>query len=164
MAAGWFADVTKEIETRVEAMGFEVVEFDLAGTSRRPILRLRVDLPDSRPGAGITVGDCARVSRALEPWLDERTDLPERYVLEVSSPGVERPLVRPRDWVRFAGSEVAVKVRRPVEGRGGRLQGELVGVEEGEAGPTVRLRMKNGEELLVSMEAIAEARLVHRWG
>jgi len=55
-------------------------------------------------------------------------------------------------------------VRRPVEGRGGRLQGELVGVEEVEAGPTVRLRMKDGEELLVSMEAIAEARLVHRWG
>ena len=102
--------LTQEIERRIEELGFELVDLERVGSRARPILRAYIDRPDSRPGEpGVSLDDCARVSRALEPFLDEREDLSDRYVLEVSSPGVERPLVRRRDWERFAGSEVRVK-------------------------------------------------------
>ena len=113
--------IEPRLHDQVEALGFEVVELEWAGKSRRPILRLRVDRPDSVPGKGISVDDCAVVSRALEQWLDE--EFPERYVLEVSSPGIERPLVRPRDWVRFAGQRVLVHGTRVLgdQGSGSRV-------------------------------------------
>lgn len=163
MAAGRMPEVEAELERRIEAMGLELVECSWGGSSRRPILRVRVDRPDSVPGKGVTVDDCARVSRALEPWLDALEALPERYVLEVSSPGVERPLSRPRDWERFAGEEVSVKVRAPVSGRGGRIRGVLLGWQEGPEGPEVRLRLKEGEELSIPRGEITEAHLIHRW-
>jgi ribosome maturation factor RimP len=160
--------VVTEVEHRVEALGFELVALDWAGSSRRPILRLRVDRPDSVRGEGITVGECARVSRALEAWLDEA--MPERYVLEVSSPGIERPLTRPRDWVRFAGQRVALRTRRPVDGDKRRFEGELMdaGSEDqrealmrGEG--TVRLRLDGGDELCLELEDIERAHLVYDW-
>jgi ribosome maturation factor RimP len=101
------------------------------------------------------------VSRALEPWLDTREDLSDRYVLEVSSPGVERPLVRPRDWERFAGREVAVRGREPLaEGRGKRLEGVLLGPR----GPDrIGLRLADGEEVEVPLTAVERANLIYRW-
>jgi len=163
MAARRYPVVEAELDGRIEALGFELVEVSWSGSSGRPILRLRVDRPDSVPGDGITVADCARVSRALEAWLDELEGLPERYVLEVSSPGVERPLTRLKDWQRFTGEEVSLKGRTSLLGRGPRLQGVLLGSEEGPDGPRVRLRLKDGEEVSIERNAIAEARLVYRW-
>ena len=90
------------IRDHVATLGFELVDLRRAGTLQRPILQVRIDRPDSRPGQGVTADDCAAVSRALEVHLDQRGDVSERYVLEVSSPGVERPLVRRRDFERFA--------------------------------------------------------------
>jgi len=155
-----------ELEARVEELGFEVVDLERAGDSRRPILRLRVDRPGSEPGSGVSLEDCTRVSRALEPFLDEREDLPATYVLEVSSPGVERPLVRRRDWARFAGHTVAVKGRGPLAGRGGRVTGTLLGVEGGEAEGEgeVQIRLENGEEVRVPLADIKSANLVFQWG
>jgi ribosome maturation factor RimP len=90
-------ELEREIEQRVEALGYEFVELERAGSKARPILRLRVDVPGSsgEPGAGVSVDDCTRISRALEEYLEDASAVPERYVLEVSSPGVERPLLRP---------------------------------------------------------------------
>ena len=76
----------------------------------------------------VTVDDCARVSRALEGWLDEHDEIPERYVLEVSSPGIERPLTRPRDWERFVGEPVVVEGFGVLAERSSRLEGGAVGV------------------------------------
>jgi ribosome maturation factor RimP len=90
-------EIERELEGRVEGLGYELVELRWGGSGRRPLLKLRIDRPDSAPGRGVTVEECASVSRALEPWLDGHEELSERYVLEVSSPGVERPLVRARD-------------------------------------------------------------------
>jgi ribosome maturation factor RimP len=163
MVARRFPQVDAELDGRVEAMGFELVEASWGGSSGRPILRLRVDRPDSVRGDGVTVADCARVSRALEAWLDELEGLPERYVLEVSSPGVERPLSKLKDWERFAGEEVSLKGKVSLLGRGVRLQGVLLGWEKGPEGPRVRLRLKDGEEVSIERNAIAEARLVYRW-
>jgi ribosome maturation factor RimP len=151
------------LEARTEALGFELVEMERAGAKNRPVLRLRVDRPDSRPGEGISVDDCARVSRALEEYLDALETLPSNYVLEVSSPGVERPLVRRRDYERFAGHEIAVKGYAPLAGRDRRLQGELLGLRDGPDGERVLLRLDDGEEIEVGREEIARANLVFRW-
>ena len=88
------AEIEGGLENQVADLGFEFVALDWAGSSVRPVLRLRVDKCDSVPGRGVTVEDCAQISRKLEPWLDSHESLSERYVLEVSSPGVDRPLIR----------------------------------------------------------------------
>lgn len=154
-----------EMERRIEEMGYELVELEQVGSRARPILRVYLDRPDSRPGEpAVSIEDCTRVSRALEPWLDEREGLSDRYQLEVSSPGVERPLLRPRDWRRFAGAPVAVKGRVPLAGGGKRIEGELLGLE-GEAGAErVRLRLEgSGEEVEVPLADIERGNLVFRW-
>ncbi|OYV62706.1 MAG: hypothetical protein B7Z72_14995 [Gemmatimonadetes bacterium 21-71-4] len=87
---------------------------------------LRIDRPDAGAGHGITVGECAAVSRALEPWLDEAGVGEGRYLLEVSSPGLERPLRQPDEWRRFIGSAVEVLV----PGLGGRFRARVVAVAD----------------------------------
>ncbi|NIP79819.1 MAG: ribosome maturation factor RimP [Gemmatimonadetes bacterium] len=151
------------LEERTEALGFELVELERTGAKNRPVLRVRVDRPDSEPGKGVGLEDCARISRALEEYLDALPTLPGNYVLEVSSPGVERPLVRRRDFERFAGHEVLLKGYAPLAGRDRRLQGELLGLVVGPDGERVRLRLGDGEEVEVPREEIARANLVFRW-
>lgn len=151
------------LATHVEALGYEYVELERAGSRSRPILRLRIDLPDSRPGHGVTVEDCARVARELESLLDEKPELAGKYLLEVSSPGVERPLVRRRDFERFVGQEVALRGDVALAGRARRLEGELLGVVESDGDERVRLRLHNGEVVEVPRGEIARAHLVYRW-
>ncbi len=158
-------EVHRELESRVADLGFELVDVEWAGSSRRPIVRLRVDRPDAVPGeSGITVDECAVVSRGLEEWLDGHSAMPERYVLEVSSPGVDRPLRRDRDFARFAGERVAVKGPEVLAGRATRLEGELLGLGAGEPeGRSVRLRLDNGDEVDIPRERISGAHLVFSW-
>ena len=155
--------LARELEQRIEELGFELVDLERAGQKRRPILRIRVDLPESSPGQGVTLDDCTRVSRALEAYLDGRPGLSEEYVLEVSSPGVERPLVRRRDFERFAGREVALKGKEPLAGRARRLEGELLGISGEGEDERVRLRLPDGEEVEVPRSALTGANLVFRW-
>ena len=158
-------DLTREVEGRLESMGFELVEASWAGSARRPILRIRMDLPDSVPGrGGVSVDQCAQVSRALEPWLDEHPEIPERYTLEVSSPGVERPLVRERDWRRFQGQPVRVKGRGLPGNRGNVVEGEIQEVLEDTGGGTlVVLLLEDGETLRIPLSAIQKAHLRFEW-
>ncbi len=149
---------------RTEALGFELVELERAGNRQRPVFRVRVDRPDSKPGeGGVGVDDCARISRALEEYLDAAETVPGNYVLEVSSPGVERPLVRRRDFERFAGQEVALKGYGPLGEHGRRVEGELLGIEDGPEGERIRLRLETGEEFEVARSDVARAHLVFRW-
>ncbi len=151
------------IEQRLAALGFELVELERGGTRTRPVLRIRADRPDAEPGQGITLEDCARISRSLEEYLDALPGMSDRYVLEVSSPGVERPLVRSRDFERFAGHDIALRGYGPLAGRSRRLEGELLGLAQGPDGETVRLRLNDGEEVEVPRAEIARAHLVFRW-
>lgn len=160
MADGSLKDAVAE---RVEALGFELVELERAGSKNRPVLRVRADRPDAEPGKGITLEECTRISRALEEYLDALPSIPATYVLEVSSPGVERPLVRQRDFERFAGHEVALRGYAPLAGRERRLEGELLGLSAGPEGEMVRIRLGDGEEVEVARDEIARAHLVFRW-
>ena len=160
-AAG--AGLAADIEQTVEGLGYELVEVEVAGNRARPILRVYIDRPDSVPGTpAVTVDDCTAVSRALEPMLDAREDLSDRYMLEVSSPGVERPLVGRRDWGRFAGQEVSVRGKGTLAGKARRLQGILLGLGDGEE--AVRLRLPGGEEVSFPLAEVEKANLVYRWG
>jgi ribosome maturation factor RimP len=147
----------REIEARIDGLGFELVELETVGSKARPILRIRIDRPNSE--AGVTLDDCSRVSRELESYLDESPQVGERYVLEVSSPGIERPLVRPRDYQRFAGKEVAIKTSEAIGDLGKRVEGVLRGIDERDV---VELDV-NGRTIEIERGNIKKAHLVYRW-
>ena len=151
------------IEAVVTGLGFELVAIDRGGGRRRPLLRLRVDRPGGVPGRSeLNVDDCAEISREVRDWLDETGAAGESYILEVSSPGVERPLVRQDDYERFAGFEVRLRGFGPLADGERQVEGILRGVvEEGDAGPVVVLERKDGE-MRVPVAGIAKANLVYR--
>lgn len=153
-----------DIAAWVEELGYEVVAMEEGGTARRPLLRLRIDRLDDSAESGVSVEDCTRVSRVVEAKLDERPGLSATYVLEVSSPGVERPLVRPRDFRRFVGKEALLQGSTPLAGESKKLQGEILALEGEEGAERVRLRTEQGEEVEVPYARITRANLVFRWG
>jgi ribosome maturation factor RimP len=157
-------EVESELEGRIADLGYELVEVRWGGSGQRPLLKLRIDRLDSGPGNGVTVDECATVSRALEAWLDAHEALSRKYVLEVSSPGVDRPLVRHRDFDRFRGERVAVTGHAVLLGRSTRLEGELLGLQdEGSDAEAVVLRLPNGEEVDVPKSDIRRVNLVFEW-
>ncbi len=141
----------------LESLGLDLVELRVGGTRQRPLLDVRVDRRDLQK---VTVDDCAGASRAIEAQLDADPALfGDRYVLEVSSPGMERPLRTESDWRRFTGRKANVKSPR----LGGRAEVEIVGVED-EAGVTrLRLRDAKGNEHLLGLAEVDEARLAFHW-
>jgi ribosome maturation factor RimP len=145
------------IKQEVDGLGFDLVELRVGGMTRRPLLDVRID---RRDGEKITVDDCAHVSRALEPRLDASRLVGENYVLEVSSPGVERPLRNAADWRRFAGR--TAKVLAP--SLGGRLEVEVIGVDDSSGEPMAVMREARGTEHRIPLAEVREARLVFRWG
>src|SRR5260221_2056713 len=105
--------LVESFRSRLEALGLEVADLRIGGTQARPLVQVRIEWPPAGPDAQprrVTVADCATASRVLETWLDADGPLGRRYMLEVSSPGVERPLRWHRHWVRFVGREVQATV------------------------------------------------------
>jgi ribosome maturation factor RimP len=150
-------DLTAEIRRRIGDLGFEAVDVRPRGSRGRPMLQVRIDRPGSRPGHGVTVNDCAVVSRALEAWLDETRRLGAKYVLEISSPGMERPIRWKEHWRRYRGHDVHVKLA----GRG-RIRATIVGV--GDIAVVLRPEgAAEGEELTVPMEEARDATLAIDW-
>ena len=141
------------IRDHVAGLGFELVDLRRTGTLQRPILQVRVDRPDSRPGQGVTADDCAAISRSLERFLESRAMVGPRYVLEVSSPGLERPLRWPEHWRRFIGRQARVRA----EPWSGRNRVEILAVPDDEH---VVLRQEDGSQVTLALEAIREATLV----
>jgi ribosome maturation factor RimP len=131
-------------------MGLEVVDVELVGEGRHQVLRVLVD----RDG-GVSVDECARLSEALSRELD-LYDLPlGTYTLEVASPGLDRALRKPAEFVRFSGRTVAVTAYAPVEGQR-RFRGRLLGLVDGR----VALRLEDGREVRLGLDEIAQAKLV----
>jgi ribosome maturation factor RimP len=106
------ADLRKLLEPGVSALGFELVDVELVGSGHHATLRVYIDSPK-----GVNVDDCAKVSRQLSAILDVEDPLPGSYMLEVSSPGLDRPLVTPADFKRFAGEMIKVRMHAPIMGR-----------------------------------------------
>jgi ribosome maturation factor RimP len=152
---GWASDETKErvsaIAERVAASeGMEIVEVECGGGPRHRVVRVFIDKP-----GGISHGDCEVISRQLGPILDVEDLVPGSYTLEVSSPGLDRKLLRPSDYERFAGRKARVELREAVEGRH-QFSGRLRGYQDGdillETAPEVVLRFR--------FEDVVKARLV----
>ena len=151
------------METALDGLGFELVELEKAGPRARPILRLRIDRADSEPGGRVTVDDCARVSRELESVLEAREDLQASYILEVSSPGLERPLRKPRDFERNVGREISVRGFGPLIEDSKRVDGILLAVDGSGESACVHLRHADGTQIRIPLVAIARARTVFDW-
>src|SRR3989442_4187583 len=109
--------LVESFRSRLEALGLELADLRIGGTQARPLVQVRIEWPDASPRR-VTVDDCATASRVLEAWLDADGPLGRRYMLEVSSPGVERPLRWHRHWVRVVGREVQATVAGVGGGRG----------------------------------------------
>jgi len=144
-----------EFRTRLAELGFELADLRVGGTPRRPLVRVRIDWPPATPTRRVTVEDCARASRALEAWLDSDGPLGTRYVLEVSSPGVERPLRWPEHWARFIGRDV--RVRMPGLGR---VRATIIAMPDA---TRVVLQPEGSEPREVLLADLQEATLVIDW-
>jgi ribosome maturation factor RimP len=144
------------IRDQVAGLGFELVDLRQTGTLQRPILQVRVDRPDSRPGQGVTAEDCAGISRSLERFLESRAMVGPRYVLEVSSPGLERPLRWPEHWRRFVGQRARVRARA----LGGSRVVQILAVPDDRH---VVVRSDGGGETTLALDEVAEAHLVVDW-
>ena len=153
----------RELEAHIETLGYELVELERVGTKTRPILRIRIDKPNSEPGAGVTIAECAKVSRELERYLDEASGVSSTYLLEVSSPGVERPLRRRAEFERFTGWPVSLKLHRKMDVYGKRIEGELCSISGDGPEEVLKVKLENGTEVSVPRVEIARANLVFRW-
>ncbi|MEK7687481.1 MAG: ribosome maturation factor RimP [Pseudomonadota bacterium] len=145
-------DLLRRIEDIVAptivGMGYELVRVHM---SRGGTLQIMVEPADGRP---MDVEDCAVVSRALSAVLDVEDPISSAYTLEVSSPGIDRPLTRPKDYSRWAGHVARLETAEPVDGRR-RFKGTLLGLE----GDVVRLRLEDGQETGVPLSAVTRAKL-----
>lgn len=156
------AELQRELEGRLSRLGYDLVQVEWAGRAHRPVIRLRVERAAlDRP---VSLGDCTTVSREMEAWLDTDPRIPERYVLEVSSPGLERPLTRERDFQRFRGRRIVVQGTGPISGGASRIEGTLLGLADDRKGSaSILLQLGEGDEVEVPRARVANARLVHDW-
>lgn len=145
------------VATTVAEAGFELFSLSAGGTKGRPLLEVRIDRAD---GGKVTIDDCARVSRAIEARLDGSALVAATYRLEVSSPGMDRPLRHAADWRRFTGRRAAVT---SVAVHGGRVEGVIVGVTGSDEAPVGVVRDDQGTEHSVAMADVKTARLVVTW-
>src|SRR5215831_4094198 len=139
----------------LDGLGYRLVRVRVSG-----LAGCTVQVMAERPDGTMTIEDCETVSRALSPVLDVEDPIARAYRLEISSPGIDRPLVRRSDFDRFAGHAVKVEMTVPIAGRR-RFRGVLLGVE-GEAARVRREDVVAGEEgdVLLLIEDMVEARLV----
>ena len=140
------------LEPGVKALGFELVDTELSGGAGQAVLRVYIDHP-----RGINVDDCARVSRQLSAILDVEDPIAGHYMLEVSSPGLDRPLVMRADFERYRGETVKIKTHEPIMGRRN-FTGRLAAIE----GERVTVDV-DGESYDLPLAGIQRARLVPKF-
>ncbi len=137
-----------EFEPHLQEQGYELVEVEYGGGSRNRILRLFIDKED-----GITLDDCSAAAQLLNPLLDVGEFIDAKYTLEVSSPGVSRPLRKPADFEKYAGDAVRVSTHAPSGGRR-KFKGTLQGIRDG----LVVLEC-DGQECEIHIENVKKANL-----
>jgi ribosome maturation factor RimP len=148
--------IRQQLEQLAEALvaseGMELVDLEYRRQGRRWMLRLFIDKDD-----GVTLDDCANISRELGDLLDVKNVIPEAYVLEVSSPGLNRRLRKKEDFSRFAGQKVRLRLVAPIDGRK-KIVGEIEGVED----ESVIVATPEGR-CSVALKDIAKANLIYEF-
>ena len=150
-------DVDCEIWTIAEGvvsdLGFELVDIELAGNRSQQLIRIYIEKP-----GGILLTDCVAVSRELGERFDAENVIENSYCLEVSSPGIERPLRKIKDFERYVGHRVRIRLKGKQKGKR-RITGKIVAVDEN----IIRILSKNGEKSSFSLADIAKAKLDVDW-
>lgn len=149
---------TGSISERVEQIaasvaqksGIEFIHCQIAGTKRNPTVRLFIDKP-----GGVTLEDCADISREVEAILDKDDFIPTSYVLEVSSPGIERELFKLADFERFVGQDARIKTRQAIGGQRN-FAGRIAAV----SGSDVEFEDRTNGRVLIPFENVAKANLM----
>lgn len=136
-------------EPVVSGLGMELVDVVYVTEHGKRILRIYIDKP-----GGISVDDCSDVSREFSTVLDVEDPIPQSYVLEVSSPGLDRPLVKEKDFIRFTGKRAKIKSKTPIEGRRN-FKAVIDGVENGH----VKVTDFDGKKFDIPIENIDKAKL-----
>lgn len=144
------ARLEQMIRPAVDALGFELVGIEQLSQGRHSMLRIYIDHAD-----GITVDHCAEVSRQVSAVLDVEDPIHGEYTLEVSSPGLERPIFTLAQFAQFIGQRVDVRLHMPVDGRR-HFKGELTAVEDDE----ITLELSEDESLTCTMDDIDKAKLI----
>jgi ribosome maturation factor RimP len=134
----------------LDAMGYEMVRVQVSGT-KHPTMQV---MAERRDGVAMTVEDCAEISRAISAVLDVEDPFDTSYSLEVSSPGIDRPLTKPRDYERFQGFEARVELREPVAGQR-RFKGKLGGLKDDKI-----LMNQEGHTVELPLAQVHKAKLV----
>ena len=142
--------IAQLIEPSLAAMGYRVVRMLMTG-GRRATLQVMAERLDDLP---ITHDDCVKISRSVSALLDVVDPIVGAYTLEISSPGIDRPLVRAEDYDRFSGFEAKIEVMMPIDGRR-RFRGRLIGTAEG----AIRLLTVAGETQL-PLDTVVRAKLI----
>ena len=146
--------VTKIADGLLASLGMELVDVEYKREGRVMVMRIYIDKP-----GGVNLDDCADVNRELSALLDVDDVVPDRYLLEVSSPGLNRPLTKEADYLRYPGRLVKIKTRLLTPDDKGNMRktffGELIGCSDG----VVRMKLKEGQTASLPLTGIAKANL-----
>jgi ribosome maturation factor RimP len=146
------AGLAKQIEPEVKSLGFDLVRVAMTGGTADPTLQVMAERPDTRQ---LDLSDCESISRHLSEWLDANDPIEGSFRLEVSSPGIDRPLTRLKDYSDWAGFDARISLREP---RGERKQ--FSGTLEGSDGDNVKLTDKSGQSHVLPFDDISSAKLL----
>jgi ribosome maturation factor RimP len=141
--------LTNLLQPLVEDLGYEFVGLEHGSNPKNPVLVIYIDKEE-----GIAVADCEKVSREVAALLDVEDPIPGHYNLEISSPGLERPLFTLEHFKQFTGEVAKISLFAPQEGRR-KFNGQILGIEDGQ----IKLE-QDGSEVLLDPGNIAKARLV----
>jgi len=146
------AAIAKQIEPEVKSLGYDLVRVAMIGGTSDPTLQVMAERPETRQ---LALADCETISRRLSEWLDANDPIDGSFRLEVSSPGIDRPLTRLKDYADWAGYDARISLAEPSEGRK-QVAGTLQGVD----GETVKITDKAGHEHRLPFDKIGSAKLL----
>ena len=151
------AGVVREIaEPLAQSLGYILWDVEYVKEGADMVLRITIDTDAE---GGISIDDCEKMHRAIDPLLDEADPIEESYMLSVSSPGVERVLAQPMHFERMAGEEVEVKLYTAIDGTKA-FRGELIGLQDGE----IVIKDAEGNEKRFPEKTVAKCETVFNWG
>jgi ribosome maturation factor RimP len=146
------AQLTRMIEPEAKALGFDLVRVRLFGGADDLTLQVMAERPDTRQ---LTIDDCAELSRRVSDLFDEKDPIADAYRLEVSSPGIDRPLTRLSDFSDWTGHEARIHLATPVDGRK-----QLTGILQGVDGDRITIDVRKHAPMTIGFDQVADAKLL----